>query len=171
MKKIIRLTESQLVELINEIRFRNQERVDAALDKINSSGYDSLSDIEKWVLHNPDEEINFVELEPTKEEDEDLIISSLFHLGYIDEKDIKQEDDNKYVLSNMIDPEGYSFKYFEDGFTLELITRMSPDSEELLIGFDPGSEKADRNEIKTHINNNWGEIKNYLNIYFYVKNK
>jgi len=170
MKKTIRLTETQLVKLINEIKYRNQERIDAALDKMNISGYESLSDLEKWVLHNPDEEINFVELEPN-EEDEDLIISSLLHLGYIDEKDITQEDDNKFILSNIIDPDGYSFKYFEDGYTLELITRSSPDSDELLIGFDPESKKTDKNEIKTHINTNWDEIKNYLNIYFYVKNK
>ena len=167
MSKIIRLTESELMDLIREATSRNQERIDAALDKINVSGYDSLSDIEKWVLHNPDEEINFVELEKN-EEDEDLIIESLLHLGLIHDENLVQEDDNKYILSNLIDPEGYSFKYFEDGHILEL--RTNRDNDELLIGFEPESEMNDRNEIKRYINENWGEIKLYVNVFFYMMN-
>ena len=47
MKKIIRLTESDLIRLvkrvINERRFANQSEVDRILDKISSEGMGSLT--------------------------------------------------------------------------------------------------------------------------------
>ena len=61
MKKIIRLTESDLVRLvkrvINEKRFANQSEVDRILDKISSEGMDSLTPDEKEILQNPDKPI------------------------------------------------------------------------------------------------------------------
>jgi len=58
MKKIIRLTESDLVRLvkraINEKRFTNQVEVDKILDKISSQGINSLTSREKKILDNPD---------------------------------------------------------------------------------------------------------------------
>lgn len=58
MKKIIRLTESDLVRLvkrvINEKKFENQSEVDRILDKISAHGIDSLTQKEKNILDNPD---------------------------------------------------------------------------------------------------------------------
>lgn len=58
MKKIIRLTESDLISLvkrvINEKKFNNQSEVDRILDKISTQGIDSLTQREKNILDNPD---------------------------------------------------------------------------------------------------------------------
>lgn len=58
MKKIIKLTESDLLRLvkrvINEKRFVNQSEVDRILDKISSQGMGSLTPDEKSILDNPD---------------------------------------------------------------------------------------------------------------------
>jgi len=58
MKKIIRLTESDLISLvkrvINEKKFNNQDEVDRILDKISTEGIDSLTRREKKILDNPD---------------------------------------------------------------------------------------------------------------------
>ena len=71
MKKIIRLTESDLVRLvkrvINERRFANQAEIDRILDKISSKGMSSLTPEEKSILDNPDAPI---EREPEIEEPE-----------------------------------------------------------------------------------------------------
>ena len=71
MKKIIRLTESDLIRLvkrvINERRFANQSEVDRILDKISSEGMGSLTPEEKSILDNPDAPI---EREPEIEEPE-----------------------------------------------------------------------------------------------------
>ena len=53
MKKVLRLTESELVSLVNKVvteskRLKNQEIVDFLLDKINSQGIDSLTKSEKY---------------------------------------------------------------------------------------------------------------------------
>ena len=71
MKKIIRLTESDLIRLvkrvINEKRFANQAEVDRILDKISSEGMESLTPEEREILQNPDKPI---EVEPEVEEPE-----------------------------------------------------------------------------------------------------
>ena len=71
MKKIIKLTESDLIRLvkrvINERKFANQSEVDRILDKISSEGMDSLTPEEKEILQNPDKPI---EVEPEVEEPE-----------------------------------------------------------------------------------------------------
>jgi len=71
MKKIIKLTESDLIRLvkrvINEKKFTNQSEVDRILDKISSEGMDSLTPEEKHILQNPDKPI---EVEPEVDEPE-----------------------------------------------------------------------------------------------------
>jgi predicted acetyltransferase len=71
MKKIIRLTESDLIRLvkrvINEKKFTNQSEVDRILDKISSEGMSSLTPEEKYILQNPDKPI---EVEPEVDEPE-----------------------------------------------------------------------------------------------------
>jgi hypothetical protein len=169
MKKIIRLTESDLTRLIKRVinedkkNYENQGMIDAILDKIAEFGMDSLTDSEKYVLKNPDEKPEYVEVEPT-EEMEDDIITLLIYTGLIDENSMTQDEDNHYFLSDLIDSEGYGFRYFENGHKLELTTK--PKDEELLIEFDPEAETNDVMELKNFIDENWGEAKQYIDIHF-----
>lgn len=64
MKKVLRLSESELIKLVKKIinerkSFVNQNMVDAILDKIGSDGYESLSDLERQILDNPDMDISY----------------------------------------------------------------------------------------------------------------
>lgn len=169
MKRIIRLTESDLTRLVKRVisedkkNYENQGMVDAILDKISEFGMDSLTDDEKYIIRNPDEKPEYVELDPT-ENDEDAIIFMLLHMGLIDEGSITQDDDNHFFLSDLIDSEGYGFRYFENGHKLELTTK--PDDDELLIEFDPEAETNDTVELKNFIDENWGEAKQYIDIHF-----
>lgn len=169
MKRIIRLTESDLTRLVKRVisedkkNYENQGMLDAILDKISEFGMDSLTDSEKYILKNPDEKPEYVEVEPT-EEMEDDIITLLIYTGLIDENELTQSDDNHYFLSDLIDSEGYGFRYFENGHKLELTTK--PNDEELLIEFDPEAETNDVVELKNFIDENWGEAKQYIDIHF-----
>ncbi len=77
MKKIIKLTESDLLRLvkrvINEKRFVNQSEVDRILDKISSEGMESLTPEEKSILDNPDTpiEVETEELPSDESDNED----------------------------------------------------------------------------------------------------
>jgi hypothetical protein len=77
MKKIIKLTESDLLRLvkrvINEKRFVNQSEVDRILDKISSEGMKSLTPEEKSILDNPDTpiEVETEELPSDESDNED----------------------------------------------------------------------------------------------------
>jgi len=168
MKKIIKLTESDLTRIVNLVieekrRFENQEMIDAILDKINEFGMESLTPEEREMLQNPDEKIEYVELEPT-EDMEDPIIEMLEYFGLIDEGSITQDDDNHYFVSDLIDYEGYSFSYFENGHRLELTTK--PNDEELLIEFDPEADIKDVEEVREFIEDSWSGIKEYIEIHF-----
>mgnify|MGYP003330333267 CR=1 FL=1 len=101
MKKIIRLTESDLVRLvkrvINERRFANQSEVDRILDKISSKGMGSLTPEEKSILDNPDAPI---EREPEIEEPETRDDKdSDFYKLYEKVKDASEENN---ILSSSI---------------------------------------------------------------------
>lgn len=168
MKKIIKLTESELTNLIKtvikeQIRFENQERIDAILDKINEFGMDSLTDDEKDLLKNPDKKIEYHELEPT-EEMEDDIITMLLYMGLIQEENIQQIDDNQYHITDLIDDEGYGLNYFSEGNKIELITK--PLDSELLIEFDSEADTNDIEDVKEFIENNWREAKEYIDVHF-----
>jgi len=168
MKKIIKLTESDLTKIVNLVieekkRFENQEMVDAILDKINEFGIESLTPEEMEILQNPDEKIEYVELEST-EDMEDPIIEMLEYFGLIDEGSITQDDDNHYFVTDLIDDEGYSFSYFENGHRLELTTK--PDDNELLIEFDPEADIKDVEEVRKFIEVIWDGIKEYIDIHF-----
>lgn len=169
MARIIRLTESDLTRLVKRVisedkkNYENQGMLDAILDKISEFGMDSLTDSEKYILKNPDEKPEYVDVEPT-EEMEDDIITLLIYTGLIDENELTQSDDNHYFLSDLIDSEGYGFRYFENGHKLELTTK--PNDEELLIEFDPEAETNDVVELKNFIDENWGEPKQYIDIHF-----
>ena len=99
MKKIIRLTESDLMRIvkrvINEKRFANQSEVDRILDKISSEGMDSLTPEEKSILDNPDAPI---ESEPEIEEPET--------------RDVEENDFNKLFYPYAIYIELFKGIYF-----------------------------------------------------------
>lgn len=52
MKKIVRLTESELINVIKRIIKEGQSEIDSILDKINRVGFDELSDKEKKYLRH-----------------------------------------------------------------------------------------------------------------------
>jgi hypothetical protein len=52
MKKVIRLTESELINVIKRIINEGQSEIDSILDKINRIGFDDLSDKEKNYLRH-----------------------------------------------------------------------------------------------------------------------
>jgi len=63
MKKVLRLTESELFGLVKNVikeakRLKNQDIIDAILDKISSQGIDSLTKTEKYILDNPDADLD-----------------------------------------------------------------------------------------------------------------
>ena len=63
MKKVLRLTESELVSLVKKMiteakRLKNQDMIDDILDKISSQGIDSLTKTEKYILDNPDVDLD-----------------------------------------------------------------------------------------------------------------
>lgn len=63
MKKIVRLTESDLTRIVKrvvmETKLKNSDEVDKVLDKINKYGEDSLTWLEKEILDNPDDDHEF----------------------------------------------------------------------------------------------------------------
>jgi hypothetical protein len=100
MKKVLRLTESELVSLVNKMiteakRLKNQDIIDAILDKISSQGIDSLTKTEKYILDNPDDDLD-------KTEDSDFMSHELDCLkSYIEfmfePSDVETDENGNYV--------------------------------------------------------------------------
>lgn len=92
MKKIIRLTESDLTKLVKRIvsesRLKNQEEIDYILDKINRKGMSSLTRSEKMMLSNSETE-NY----DTKDEIITLITDKIGECGLITTSDLYLDSD------------------------------------------------------------------------------
>lgn len=107
MRKVIRLTESDLIRLVKKVikesKFKNQSIVDDLLDKISSQGIESLTDRERRILQNPDDDIN--------SDDQSEIIEVLNFIknlfikkGIVNPDDIKIQREDK---DNVINATGY----------------------------------------------------------------
>ena len=107
MKKVIRLTESDLIKIVNRVlaedRFKNQSSVDAILDKISQSGYDSLSDKEKSILKNPDDE-SLMDSEDEETDGLDYVANVLIEMGIVDSGNLKrynEDGDEFFEIDNL----------------------------------------------------------------------
>jgi hypothetical protein len=109
MKKVIKLSESELVKIIRNIvsesKFEKQYDVDKILDKINKYGMDSLTWVEKEIINNPDDSnFNF----EGRDEVHD-IITQLSKSKLIDPELVNLNEDSFEVYSIP----GKDFCYFE----------------------------------------------------------
>ena len=104
MKKVLRLTESELVSLVNKMiteakRLKNQDMIDAILDKIGSQGIDSLDDDERYILDNPDDER--VKVDVTGDSDESMGHELDCLRSYIEfmfePSEVETDEDGNYV--------------------------------------------------------------------------
>lgn len=153
MKRKFIVSESQLVNLIKksltESNFANQEIVDKLLDKISQSGIDSLSDIEKSILKNPDIPMSIDDVS----DGGDSCLNDLLRL---------------LISKNLVDPEKlnihseffeiYEFNNVElEFFNGENFLRMYcmfDDGRKVFMDFENYGQE-DREEIKSYLKNVW----------------
>jgi hypothetical protein len=145
MKYII--TESQF-KLLVEKNFVNQEEVDYILDKINKSGYDSLDDVEKYILNNPDEPVVHGNPEDSNciNELTDLLISH----NLIDEEKINRHDDfiEIYEFADAPDIEWFNGENF-----IRMYCMVDGNNQAYMDFEDDGEE--DRDEVYHHLKEIW----------------
>jgi len=143
MKYII--TESQF-KLLVEKNFVNQEEVDYILDKINRMGYDSLDDVEKYILNNPDEPVESGDSNCINELT-DLLLSH----NLIEEERINRYDDfiEIYEFSDAPDIEWFNGENF-----IRMYCIVDGDNQVTMDFEDDGEE--DREEVYYHIKEVWG---------------
>jgi hypothetical protein len=145
MKYII--TESQF-KLLVEKNFVNQGEVDYILDKINRSGYDSLDDTEKYILNNPDKQIERANPEDSNCIDEltDLLIS----LNLVDEEKVNRYDDfiEIYEFADAPDIEWFNGENFIRMYC------MIDGNNQLYMDFEDDGEE-DRDEVYHYLKEIW----------------
>lgn len=150
MKKIYILKESQVKNLLEAPQFANQDIIDNILDKISQSGEDSLTELEKYILRNPDVEI-------TQETDagesciED-VIKLLFLNNLVDQNSMRVFEDYVEITGFLDNP---SLKFF-DGKNFIRLYCIWDDGRKVYMDFE-GSQK-NRDEVKSHIKNVWEEL-------------
>ena len=164
MKKFI-ITERQLRIIEKYIPFKHQEKVDSALDKINDTGIESLTDDEMFFLKNPDAEIENVELDMEGFESEsDDMMTMLVYLGLLDKGDYQQIDEMIYEVFDIPNDLGVPFDYFQNERVLHITCK--PDDMEILIEFDPEADSESIEELKDYIKTNWVPAEEYVEIHF-----
>lgn len=150
MKKIYILKESQFKNLLEAPQFANQDIIDNILDKISQSGEDSLTELEKYILRNPDAEI-------TQETDAGEscivdVIKLLFLNNLVDQNSMRVFED--YVeITGFLD--NATLKFF-DGKNFIRLYCIWDDGRKVYMDFE-GSQK-NRDEVKSHIKNVWEEL-------------
>jgi hypothetical protein len=125
MKKVIKLSESELVKIIRNIvyesKFEKQYDVDKILDKINKYGIDSLTWAEKEIINNPDDTDYSFE---GRDEVHD-IITQLSKAKLIDPEMVNVDEDSFDVYSipggDFCFFESYDFIRFNEPFFNALI--------------------------------------------------
>ena len=100
MKKVLRLSESELVSLVKKMiteakRLKNQDMIDAILDKISSQGIDSLSKTEKFILDNPDEDLDRTEDSEFMSHELDCLRSYIEFM--FEPSDVETDENGNYV--------------------------------------------------------------------------
>lgn len=161
----IKITESQLRLIEKYIPFKHQEKVDYALDKINKSGIESLSDDEMFFLKNPDADIENVELDMSEFEDESAsMMGMLTHFNLIDVGEYQQIDDMLFQVRNINTNLGITLDYFKEGNYLYLTCK--PMDAEILIEFEPQADEQSISEVQDYIRNSWTEVEEYIDIHF-----
>jgi len=178
MKKIIRLTESDLIKLVKRVineqkKFINQDKVDSILDKINKTGMDSLSDTDKQILDKPDDDWSDLDTDEEKEgetpnEDVQKVVRTLEELGWIEPETVNVYNDHFEVYSIV----GEEFDYFELGNYL-IIDVEDDDQGDINIyirGEDYGEEEdiESKGILNDYLIDNWGDILASKNIELFV---
>lgn len=150
MKKIYILKESQVKNLLEAPQFANQDIIDNILDKISQSGEDSLTELEKYILRNPDAEI-------TQETDagESCIVDviKLLFLNNLIDQNLMRVFEDYVEITGFLD--NASLKFF-DGKNFILLYCIWDDGRKVYMDFE-GSQK-NRDEVKLHIKNVWEEL-------------
>lgn len=100
MKKVLRLSESELVSLVKKMiteakRLKNQDVIDAILDKISSQGIDSLSKTEKFILDNPDEDLDRTEDSEFMSHERECLRSYIEFM--FEPSDVETDENGNYV--------------------------------------------------------------------------
>lgn len=113
MKKIIRLTEGDLIKVVKKIlseaRFNNQQEVDYILGKVSKHGMDSLTDREKRILNNPDDKSltnEYNNLEYVKD--------VLIQMEIVDESEVKILEEDNEVFMEIKDIASKSLDFFKE---------------------------------------------------------
>jgi hypothetical protein len=146
MKKTYILSESQYQRLV-ERDFVNQEFVDNILDKISAQGEESLTDLERYILKNPNEPIV-----KYGDQDDDCIedvIKLLFLNRLVDGESMKVYEDFIEVSKFADAP---NLDYF-NGENFIRFYCLFDDGRKVMMDFADNGES--REEVKAHIKNVW----------------
>lgn len=173
MKKIIRLNERELNNLIGKIiietkRFNSQDDVDRILDKIGEFGIDSLTDEEKYIINNPDEEIdNDEESDDYDESHGSEIMYELIEKGLLRKKDVffaetNDEGEDVFVVNSIETEDNVEFPYFALGE--QLVFYCDDRNITLKIDFDVEDLTDDVREVADYIMDVWEPMLPHMKI-------
>ncbi len=158
MGRIVRLNEREFDNLIKKIiiesrRFNSQEVVDKILDKISSQGLDSLTDKERYILNNPDEEFEMDDSEDDYDESYfSDIINEIIEKGLVKKENLSNEDEDVYVVTSIETEDDTELPYF---FNDSLVFYVDDENKVLTIDFDAQELSDEVMEVFNYIVNVW----------------